>query len=671
MKKITASLFFILAAQTILFAQAIQRSYWTTNNLSAPSGITNIIDTSDIVYDKVYTNTSGSNLLVTASMAQSTTISGLILGGLKIDNNSDGTYETFIQCGGNVFASTGIYTNQVSGTILQNGRYYFTNSVGGGGGTDAGAIVSGSCQRVYSPAAQVIVSGVASAVPSSTGLMQGSGSGGLKDSGIPPASVVTNGSVFNAGNATNINASQLTTGTVPDARLSGNVPLSTNVVVTNTITVSAINYSNGVTFAGLGISAANGNYSFITISNLASGPCFTNTLDNSYQVWYLPIRGTGKYCYAITNVSSHVILYSQSTNGIQNSTGDPASTSWSVVWPSGTAPVVTPTWSPYVTNTPLTIYSPSQPAVGLWFNPVKIDAAYFNKSGSDTTGCSNITPLASFAGYFQTSNRQDTLIFSSGNYPAAAGLVGPNVSIIGFGNPVIYGPLSGFYFTNNITIRDIVFSNVVTTLGKTAQSTAGYYREYNFNQYNQNGIDGIYVFAPNQTVSSFNSYHASSWDSVAIFNTNEDLTFYNPKLESIWNTNNPGFEVHGIMMNLGFGGNGGNGCNLKVFGGSITALNGYGSNTAAIYIGSQTTNAVVELYGTSLISTTTNSGFGTASCIKDFGVNTTFKGYWFENGVLVTATNSSLTQAPWTGVAMTSVGGTNYFISATVTNHIP
>ena len=106
---------------------------------------TNIIDPSNITINTLFTNTSGSNLVVIAALSVTTASSGAEIVGLKIDQNNDGTFETFIPYASGVASQ--ISSNFLVGAVSPNGVYEITAS-----GSGNASIISGSCQRIYSSA---------------------------------------------------------------------------------------------------------------------------------------------------------------------------------------------------------------------------------------------------------------------------------------------------------------------------------------------------------------------------------------------------------------------------------------------------------------------------------------------------------------------------------------
>lgn len=391
---------------------------------------------------------------------------------------------------------------------------------------------------------------------------------------------------------------------------------------------------NGITFSNLGLTAANGNYKSTGLTGSGSGGAgiqFTNVANNAYQVNYSLIRHTGtKYAYSITNTSLGT-LYSQTTNGLS----DEASvlTQWFVVWPAGTAPVATPTITQIITTNQVPVFSVAPAKL---IGPTLIDATYVNQSGVDTNGLSNISPYLTLEGVFNTLSNKSDIILSPGIYDTLhSSEVWPdNTSLIGIGDVTIAAlsnSLNLSFGTNcvlkNVSVRGVVINRTVDFAGLSAPG--GVFVEDHVIQNNTNLIDGLYISQPNVIVNSYDSHHFSSWDSVACFSTNVLMNFYDTKLVSAYNASNSASdnEVHGLQI--------GSGCTnstFRFFGGSITASNGIGSNTACINI-VMASNITVELYGTALNFSTTNSGTGAAVGIRDAGTGTIIKGFWTENGI--------------------------------------
>ena len=160
MRNILAAIFLLLALN--LFAANPTFSTFSTNDfnvnqsansisLKNPGGgsSTNIIDPTDLVITVLYTNTSGSNLLVTAGLILKNTQRGTNQVFLEVDNNNDGTFETKIPV---TLGSDMLITNQITGSVTAGvspgGVYQIVPGLSLGGGSIN--VVSGSCQRIYS-----------------------------------------------------------------------------------------------------------------------------------------------------------------------------------------------------------------------------------------------------------------------------------------------------------------------------------------------------------------------------------------------------------------------------------------------------------------------------------------------------------------------------------------
>ena len=154
---------------------------------------TNAIDATTFSLNTTYTNSTGSNLLVFASISFQSSGTGNVYSKAYVD--AGGGFVLAAQAGG--VPSVGItYANSFSFPVPPSGKYYVTND-NPAGGTTTSMILT---RRVYSSANGVGSgggggSGSITNLPATTNLLAGNGGGGASDSGVAISSVVTNNQI--------------------------------------------------------------------------------------------------------------------------------------------------------------------------------------------------------------------------------------------------------------------------------------------------------------------------------------------------------------------------------------------------------------------------------------------------------------------------------------------
>jgi hypothetical protein len=255
------------------------------------------------------TNTAGAKVVVARDLEVNNNLT--ITGTLNISSINNTPI-------GNITPSTGAFT-----TLTASGLVTFTNSTAststgtgavvitgglGVGGTITGSVINGSINAANIdngtlPNARIAVTGVTQHQASITGT--GALNSGSITSGFGNINIGTNTFTGNGSGLTDLNASNLTTGTVAGARLGGNQSMAgvktfTDTTVSTSTTSGAVRVSGGLGVAGA-IYAATFHGNGASITDIAAGNISTGTIADAR----LPASQTGKTFTSDITVHGH------------------------------------------------------------------------------------------------------------------------------------------------------------------------------------------------------------------------------------------------------------------------------------------------------------------------------------------------------------------------------
>lgn len=606
MKKLLILVPFLLALAIIKSPAPSSGGSYGGGSSSTSTPVTNILDSSDLVADTIYTNTSGSNLLVSVSFTNGSLSTFTAQGWIYVDQKSDGVWETKKHMFMSGSTSAIDYGNDWSWSVNPGGRYVITN-------LDGMIVQAGSCQRVYSPAAQVVVSGVASAVPASTDIMAGNGSGALVGTGITAASVVT----------TNL----LTTNTVYQLGYFTNY--AGNIFVTNTFS----SLTNAV--AG----------TYVPVSPIGTLAAWSNIVSGTLLVSNIYYNGSSN-CWAFTN-SGVIYFYSKAVNAAGYPDGS-ANTTWTTLSGGTVRPVAS--WFKFYTN----IYNPQTVTRAL--NPFLL--TNYNQEirvelwGNDTTGLPGVSPFATWEGAVNAgySNSiyigEGTFIEDSRNpfYSSTSLQLASGCNLIGKGDGIT---ILAIYGNTNTSIF-VTTSNIIKDLTCETITWRGTIPPKNITVRNvtigaTNLIDNFFFSGNGTNINLYNVHAINCWD----FDQGINSGYYNNVVVDCVYMGIPGNTAggHGILCQ-------GN-CD-KTINGGIYNVSGFSANTNVLT--AEYNNACLMINGPNNRVVLNGPAFnhwdnGTNEyAIWNYTGNTNVTGYCFDNGVLTYVNGTNYTQFRSTGI---------------------
>jgi len=199
------------------------------------------------------------------------------------------------------------FTNTTASTNTTTGALVVTGGVGIGGTLNAttinGSINAANIDNGTLPDARIAVTGVTQHQGSITGT--GALNSGSITSGFGNINIGSNTFTGNGSGLTDLNATNLTTGTVAGARLSGNQSMAgiktfTDTSAATSTTSGAVRISGGLGVAGA-IHAATFHGDGAAVTNIAGGNIATGTINDAR----LPVSQTGKTFTSDITVHSH------------------------------------------------------------------------------------------------------------------------------------------------------------------------------------------------------------------------------------------------------------------------------------------------------------------------------------------------------------------------------
>jgi hypothetical protein len=388
---------------------------------SSTSSVTNIIDTSLPVFNTLYTNSSSSNLVVYVSTTNSPDASGYITVQAWVNGGSG--FAVAAESGWTPMGNLGVSKSELTFPVNPGGIYYLTNYTSGAAGGGATVITS---RRVYSPATQVAVPSVAT-----------------------------------------IDASQITSGTVADARLSTNVVVSSHVNVTNGVRYDYSINTNELYVYAAGTTTVNQKF----VWNAAQS-CYTNSVNDIIAKGVgsgLRLTNSSGYYYLLSGIGTRYAVW---INNWATNTGF-----------VGIYPPPYSIWGTNITGTTNINSVVKNSATNFILNENAVFVSSAN--GNDSTGRrgDRSFPFLTINAAVTNMVDGDVMELDSGNYSAFNALFPRNSGIFGAGSTLttIFGSSTNGSAMSAILLFTNVFQGSTIlkglTLVNTNQTTANNYQQ--------------------------------------------------------------------------------------------------------------------------------------------------------------------------------------------------